>query len=109
MAYFIGIDTSTTATKALLMDEEGKIAAVASSDYTYETPKPLWSEQSPELWWDATVASTRDVLEKASITGKDVHGVGLTGQMHGLILLDAAGSVIRPAILMERSANWCTM
>lgn len=109
MAYFIGIDTSTTATKALLMDEEGKIAAVASSDYTYETPKPLWSEQSPELWWDATVASTRDVLEKASITGKDVHGIGLTGQMHGLVLLDTAGSVIRPAILWndQRTGAQC--
>ncbi|MFN2151202.1 MAG: FGGY family carbohydrate kinase, partial [Anaerolineales bacterium] len=52
MTHFIGIDSSTTATKALLMDDHGDVVAVASHEYPFETPKPLWSEQDPALWWD---------------------------------------------------------
>ena len=62
MNYFIGIDSSTTATKALLIDEAGTVVGVAVSEYSYETPFPLWSEQEPDLWWDATVKSIRQVL-----------------------------------------------
>ena len=54
--YFIGIDSSTTATKALLMDERGNIVAVGATEYGFETPKPLWSEQHPDLWWEGTAA-----------------------------------------------------
>ena len=57
MTYFVGIDVSTTATKALLMAADGKLLGVAASEYTYESPKPLWTEQHPNLWWQATVAS----------------------------------------------------
>jgi len=99
MVYFVGIDTSTTATKALLIDAGGQVMAVALSEYDYETPRPLWSEQHPDLWWQATVASIRQVLAQAQVDPADVKGVGLTGQMHGLVLLDAAGEVLRPAIL----------
>ena len=99
MSYFIGIDSSTTATKALLMDESGGIVAVASSEYSYQTPQPLWSEQSPDLWWEATVASIQKILVQSGAPGSEVKGIGLTGQMHGLVLLDEQGSVLRPAIL----------
>ncbi|MBP6471806.1 MAG: xylulokinase [Chloroflexi bacterium] len=99
MAYFLGIDSSTTATKALLIDEAGSVIGVASSTYDYETPKPLWSEQQPMLWWTATVKSVRQVLTETGIDATAVSGIGLTGQMHGLVLLDAAGDVLRPAIL----------
>ena len=99
MNYFIGIDSSTTATKALLMDAAGSVVGVATSEYSYETPFPLWSEQEPDLWWDATAKSIRQVLADTDIDPADVKGVGLTGQMHGLVLLDAAGKVLRPAIL----------
>jgi xylulokinase len=99
MTFFVGIDASTTATKALLMDAAGQVAAVASSEYTYDTPRPLWTEQHPDLWWQATVASVRQVLAQAGVDPADVDAVGLTGQMHGLVLLDAAGEVLRPAIL----------
>ncbi|MCP5099259.1 MAG: xylulokinase [Chloroflexi bacterium] len=99
MSYFLGIDSSTTATKALLMREDGEVVAVASSEYTYETPHPLWSEQHPDLWWDATAESIHAALAKAGVDGADVRGVGLTGQMHGLVLLDKDGEVLRPAIL----------
>ena len=99
MIYFVGIDTSTTATKALLMHADGQVVAVASLEYSYDTPRPLWTEQHPDLWWQATVASVRQVLAQAGVDAVKVKGVGLTGQMHGLVLLDAAGKVLRPAIL----------
>jgi xylulokinase len=99
MSYFLGIDSSTTATKALLMRDDGEVIAVASSEYGYETPQPLWSEQHPILWWEATQISIQAVLQKAGVSGADVSGVGLTGQMHGLVLLDANGRSLRPAIL----------
>jgi xylulokinase len=99
MAYFIGIDASTTATKALLIDEEGTVVGAASAEYGFETPRPLWSEQHPDLWWHGAVQSIRQVLGDAGVDGRAVGGIGLTGQMHGLVLLDEAGQVLRPAIL----------
>ena len=109
MAYFIGIDTSTTATKALLMDEHGRVVGVTSSEYSYETPQPLWSEQDPALWWHATVESVRQVLAKTGVDATAVQGIGLTGQMHGLVLLDENGAVLRPAILWndQRTGSQC--
>jgi xylulokinase len=99
MSYFIGIDVSTTATKALLMDEQGMVIAVASENYAFETPHPLWSEQHPDLWWQGTVESIRAILLNSGIDPAAVQGIGLTGQMHGLVLLDKTGRVVRPAIL----------
>ncbi len=97
--YFIGIDTSTTATKALLMDKTGRVLGVASSEYSFETPQPLWTEQSPSLWWNGTAESIRQVLAKTGVDATSVKGIGLTGQMHGLVLLDEKGEVLRPALL----------
>ena len=99
MTYFIGIDSSTTATKALLMDDQGAVVAIGRSEYDFETPRPLWSEQSPHLWWDATVIAIREAIAQAGIDGYAVAGIGLTGQMHGLVLLDNDGEVLRPSIL----------
>lgn len=107
--YFLGIDTSTTSSKALLVNESGEVVAVASSPHTLQTPRPLWSEQNPQEWWEAVSASIRSVLEKAGIGGEAVSAVGLTGQMHGLVLLDKAGNVLRPAILWndQRTQSQC--
>jgi xylulokinase len=107
--YFLGIDTSTTSSKSLLIDEQGNVVAVASSPHTLQTPRPLWSEQDPGEWWGAVSASIRAVLEQAGIGGDQVAAVGLTGQMHGLVLLDAAGQVLRPAILWndQRTQGQC--
>lgn len=99
MSHYLGIDTSTTATKALVMDGDGAVVAVGRSEYEFATPRPLWSEQSADLWWDGTVAAIREALAAAGVEGRDVAGIGLTGQMHGLVLLDEAGDVLRPAIL----------
>ena len=99
MTYFIGIDSSTTATKALLMGDQGAVVAIGRSEYDFETPRPLWSEQSPHRWWDATVIAIREAIAQAGIDGYAVAGIGLTGQMHGLVLLDNDGEVLRPSIL----------
>jgi xylulokinase len=97
--YFLGIDVSTTGSKALLVNETGTVVAADSSPHTLQTPKPLWSEQEPGEWWQAVSASIRSVLQQAGVNGDSIRAVGLTGQMHGLVLLDDAGNVLRPAIL----------
>src|SRR4051812_9375370 len=105
----LGIDVSTTATKAVLVDETGPVLGIASSAYPFEQPHPLWSEQDPERWWTATRDAVRAVLASTGLRAEDVVAVGLTGQMHGLVLLDSADRVLRPAILWndQRTAEEC--
>ncbi len=109
MAYLLGIDASTTATKALLIDEQGAVVAVAADEYSFETPQPLWSEQDPALWWNGAQQSIRTVLAEAGVRAEEVAAVGLTGQMHGLVLLDGEGEVLRPSILWndQRTGAQC--
>jgi len=97
--YFLGIDVSTTGAKALLIDGKGAVVASATTPLTLQTPRPLWSEQDPREWWKGTAASVRKALADAGAKGGDVAAVGLTGQMHGLVLLDGKRDVLRPAIL----------
>ena len=99
MDLLLGVDTSTTATKAVLVDAAGRVLSVGSTPHTLQTPRPLWSEQDPEEWWQATAYSIRRALGEVGADASDVRGVGLTGQMHGLVLLDADGRVLRPAML----------
>ena len=105
--YFIGIDVSTTASKALVIDEQGAVVASHSAPHELSTPRPLWSEQDPRDWWNATCISLRAVLQQVS--ADDVAAIGLTGQMHGLTMLDANNQILRPAILWndQRSAAQC--
>lgn len=105
--YFIGIDVSTTASKALVIDAQGAVVTSQSHPHDLSTPRPLWSEQDPENWWLATSRALRDVLQK--IPAEEVAGIGLTGQMHGLTSLDAQGRPLRPAILWndQRSGPQC--
>ena len=109
MGVVLGIDASTTATKAVLVDETGAVLGVAASEYGFEVPQPGWSEQSPDLWWDGAGAAIRSVLASTGVAGDDVVAIGLTGQMHGLVLLDEADAVLRPAILWndQRTAAEC--
>ncbi len=99
MPYFLGIDSSTTGVKALLLDEKGEVAGTATTELALSTPKPLWSEQNPADWWDGAANSIRRVLKDTGLSGDAIAAIGLTGQMHGLTLLDEAGQVLRPAIL----------
>jgi xylulokinase len=109
MTCFLGIDTSTTGSKALIINENGEVLASASSSHTLQMPKPLWSEQNPAEWWRAVSVSIRSVLKSAGINGERIGAVGLTGQMHGLVLLDEAGNILRPAILWndQRTQRQC--
>jgi xylulokinase len=109
MNLFLGIDVSTTATKALLINEHGDVLAAATTEYPFETPHALWSEQDPALWWDGAQKSIRAVIHKSGADPGKISGIGLTGQMHGLVLLDAAGRVLRPSILWndQRTQKQC--
>jgi len=109
MAYLLGIDVATTGTKALLIDERGKVVASATKEYPLYMPRPLWSEQDPADWWKGTVASIRELLESSAVDPAAIIGLGLTGQMHGLVLLDGRGQVLRPAILWndQRTGPQC--
>ena len=109
MAYVVGIDTSTTATKALIIDESGLVVGTGVVEYPYETPHPLWSEQDPDLWWSGTVGAIRSALHAGGVDGRDVGAVGLSGQMHGLVLLDGRDRLLRKAILWndQRTAAEC--
>jgi xylulokinase len=102
MTHWLGIDVGTGGTRALLINSDGTIVAAFTSahdDMTME--RPLWAEQRPENWWDAAKFAIRGVLAQAKVSGSTVRGVGLSGQMHGLVMLDVSNRVIRPALI------WC--
>jgi xylulokinase len=109
MPAFLGLDVSTTATKAVLVDERGNVLGVGSSAYGLETPRPRWAEQDPDLWCRAAQESIAQALEEAGLEGVAIGGIGLTGQMHGLVLVDESGRPLRPAILWndQRAAAQC--
>ena len=100
--YWMGIDIGTGGTRALLVDRTGKVrAAFTAAHEDIRMEHPMWAEQRPEDWWCAAVEAIRGVLAEAQVSGKNVQGIGLSGQMHGLTLLDSGGDVIRPALI------WC--
>jgi xylulokinase len=113
MPYLIGIDIGTSGTKTILIDETGRVHARATQEYPLYSPKPLWSEQGPADWWAATCATVREVLSKSGVSPNEVRGVGLSGQMHGAVFLDADNMVLRPAILWndqrtQAECDWIT-
>ena len=105
----LGIDVSTTGAKALLVDADGRVVGSATTPLALSTPRPLWSEQHPRDWWEGVAQSIRQVLVESSAAGSDIAAIGLTGQMHGLVLLDEQGEVLRPAILWndQRTGRQC--
>ena len=109
MAVFLGIDIGTSGTKTLAIDESGKILASATETYPCYVLRPLWSEQDPEDWWQAVVGSVRQVVDRAELKPDDVKAIGLSGQMHGSVVLDKNDKVIRRAILWndQRTAAEC--
>ena len=111
MSHVLGVDASTTAVKAILLDGSGAVRGIGSSAYELSVPRPLWSEQDPQLWWDGTIAAIRAVLASSGVPGDDVVAIGLTGQMHGAVLLDAGDAVLRPAILWndQRTGAECDL
>ncbi len=106
---FLGLDIGTSGTKVLLLSEDGKVLATAESPHTLLTPKPGWTEQKPDEWWKACILGTKAVMKKAKAKPSDIKAIGLSGQMHGSVFVDAAGKVIRPALLWndQRTAKQC--
>ena len=101
---FLGMDVGTGGTRAVLVDEKGQLIGSASCEHEpFRTPHPGWAEQDPEDWWRAAQQAIREVLATAGAPGKAarVDAVGLTGQMHGAVMLDKDGKVLRPALI------WC--
>lgn len=101
MKYLIGVDVGTSATKTVLFDEDGAVAASASREYPLYQPENGWAEQRPEDWRDAVLATLKEVTDRSGIPAGDIKGIGISGQMHGLVMLDGKGEVIRPSII------WC--
>ena len=97
MKYYIGVDLGTSAVKLLLMNDKGAIEKIVSREYPLYFPRPGWSQQNPEDWWNGTVDGIRELI--SGIDGNLVAGISFGGQMHGLVILDEADQVIRPAIL----------
>ncbi len=102
MTYLLGIDVGTGGTRALVLDESGTVIASATADHApFASPQTGWAEQDPDDWWRACRHAVPAALEAAGLAGSDIAAIGLTGQMHGATLLDASGTVVRPALI------WC--
>jgi xylulokinase len=97
-----GIDVGTGGTRAVLIDREGRVISSATAEHApMSSPRIGWAEQSPEDWWRAACQATKECLAKSPAQAREIAAIGLTGQMHGLVLLDAEDRVVRPAII------WC--
>ncbi|MCJ7659876.1 MAG: xylulokinase [Anaerolineales bacterium] len=105
----LGIDISTTGAKALLINSDGRVISSATTALILSTPHSLWSEQDPDDWWIGIKLSIRKALAQANANGDDISAIGMTGQMHGLVMLDVSGKVLRPAILWndQRTGEQC--
>lgn len=103
----VGIDIGTSGAKAVVIERSGKLLGWAGREYPIDSPRPGWAEQNPERWLAAALECVKEALQKASIAPGEVAAVGLAGQMHSLVCLDAHGAPLRPAILWadQRSAG----
>lgn len=99
MKYLIGIDVGTSGTKSVLFDTEGRVIASETVEYPMQQPRNGWAEEDPADWWNAACKTLKALTEK--VDPRDIAGLGLSGQMHSLVLLDKENEVIRPSIL------WC--
>ncbi len=109
MAYLLGVDIGTSGTKTVLFDETGNTVASDLQEYPLYQPKVGWAEQDPEDWWKATFTSINNVILKSGVNSADIKGLGLSGQMHGAVLLDKDNKVLRKAIIWcdQRSSKEC--
>src|SRR2546423_2448641 len=109
MPYLLGIDIGTSGTKTLICDENGSVVATAMAEHPIASPKPGWSEQNPQDWWQSTCTATKAVLRKSKLKASDVTGIGLSGQMHGSVFLGDGERALRPALLWndQRTAAQC--
>ena len=109
MKYVLGIDLGTSGTKTVLFDQEGRAQASCTVEYPMYQPFNGWAEQDPMDWYHAAVETIRSVLEKSGVDKRDVAALGISGQMHGLVMLDEQGQVLRRSIIWcdQRTAKEC--
>ena len=109
MVYLVGVDVGTSATKVLIIDELGKLVSNASHEYPISSPRPNYAEQDPEWWWHAVKASIKEALTSSKVDPSRISAIGLSGQMHGSVLLRKDGKPLRPAIIWpdKRSSSQC--
>ena len=109
MKYILGVDLGTSSTKTVLFDQSGRQVCEATRAYPLYQPHNGWAEQDPEDWYRAGIETIREVMERSGVSPEDVTGLGISGQMHGLVLLDEAGSVLRRSIIWmdQRTAAEC--
>jgi len=109
MEYLLGIDIGTSGCKSILIDNSGNTAGAVVKEYRLYTPRAGWSEQDPADWWKAVIEGILELFKKTGISGESIKGIGLSGQMHGLVALDKQDRVIRPAILWndQRTSKQC--
>lgn len=109
MEYVIGVDLGTSGTKTVLFSTDGQPLASKTIEYPLYQPQNGWAEQAPEDWWHAACGSMKEVISKSGINPKDIKGIGISGQMHGLVMLDKAGNVLRKSIIWcdQRTAAEC--
>lgn len=108
--HLLGIDVGTGGSRAVLIDTAGRVVASATVEHSpFVSIQPGWAEQDPRDWWCASAAAIRSAITHAGISPEEINAVGLSGQMHGAVLLDAADDVLRPAIIWcdQRSADQC--
>ena len=101
MSYIIGVDCGTSGTKTVLFDEKGSVIASKTIEYPMYQPKNGYAEQNPSDWADAMVNTIKAVMAQSGVKKEDVKGIGISGQMHGLVMLDKDNNVLRPSII------WC--
>jgi xylulokinase len=110
MRAVLGIDVGTGGSRAILVSDDGTLLASATSEHEpFRSPGPAWAEQDPHDWWRASRVATRAVLADGQVGPSSIAAIGLSGQMHGAVLLDAAGEVVRPSIIWcdQRTAAEC--
>ena len=109
MKAYIGIDLGTSGTKTVLFDRDGNALVSATIEYPLYQPQNGYAEQDPDDWWNAAAGTIKIVLEKSGVAPADVKGIGISGQMHGLVMLDKDGKVIRRSIIWcdQRTAKEC--
>jgi len=107
----LGIDVGTSGTRALIMNEQGRVLASATEEHApFASPRIGWAEQHPEDWWRAGCIAIRKALAQAQLSPDDISCVGLSGQMHGAVMLDDQDRVVRPALIWcdVRTQDQCT-
>ena len=98
----MGIDIGTQSTRAALLDLNGRVVASASTSQEMHTPRPGWAEQDPQVWWESTVANCRQVIAQAGVSPQGILGVGVSGQMHGTVPINAKGELLSHGVQL-----WC--